>query len=55
MQQKGIWQKYTTLTSSLLLTATVLVAPGFAADTNQTQNQGEYLLTQVASYKIRSC
>jgi len=44
MQQQRIWQKYTTLTSSLLLTATVLVAPSFAADTNKTQIQGEYLL-----------
>lgn len=48
MPQKGIWQKYTTLTSSLLLTATVLVAPSFAADTDQTQNQGEYLLAQAS-------
>jgi uncharacterized protein YgiM (DUF1202 family) len=48
MQQQRIWQKYTTLTSSLLLTATVLVAPSFAADTNQTQIQGEYLLAQAS-------
>ena len=50
MQQQSIWQKYTTLTNSLLLTATVLtvlVAPSFAADTNQTQIQGESLLAQV--------
>lgn len=40
--------KYTTLTSSLLLTATVLVAPSFAADRNQTQIQGEYLLAQAS-------
>jgi len=48
MQQQRSWQKYTTLTSSLLLTATVLVAPSFAADTNQTQIQGEYLLAQAS-------
>ena len=48
MQQQRIWQKYTTLTSSLLLTATVLVAPCFAADTNKTQIQGEYLLAQAS-------
>jgi len=36
MPQQRSWQKYTTLTSSLLLTATVLVASSFAADTNQT-------------------
>jgi uncharacterized membrane protein len=35
MPQQRSWQKYTTLTSSLLLTATVLVASSFAADTNQ--------------------
>ncbi|HAX77499.1 MAG TPA: hypothetical protein DCY88_17110, partial [Cyanobacteria bacterium UBA11372] len=44
----GIWQKYTSLTSSIMLTATVLVAPGFAAEPNQTQNQGEYLLAQTS-------
>ena len=48
MQQQRSWQKYTTLTSSLLLTATLLVAPSFAADTNQTQIQGEYLLAQAS-------
>ncbi len=48
MQQQRSWQKYTTLTSSLLLTAMVLVAPSFAADTNQTQIQGEYLLAQAS-------
>jgi len=47
MQEERIWQKYTRLTSSILLTATVLVAPSFAADTNKTQIQGEYLLAQV--------
>ena len=47
MQEQRIWQKYTRLTRSNLLTATVLVAPSFAADTNQTQIQGEYLLAQV--------
>ncbi|MEG4530233.1 SH3 domain-containing protein [Microcoleus sp. D2_18a_D3] len=46
MQEQRIWQKYTTLTSSIFLTATVLVVPSFAADTNQTQIQGEYLLAQ---------
>ncbi|MEG3930589.1 MULTISPECIES: hypothetical protein [unclassified Microcoleus] len=48
MQQQRSWQKYTTLTRSNLLTATVLVAPSFAADTNQTQIQGEYLLAQAS-------
>jgi len=48
MQQQRIWQKYTTLTSSLLLTVTVLVAPSFAADTNKTQIQGKYLLAQAS-------
>ncbi len=47
MQEQSIWQKYTRLTSSILLTATVLVAPSFAADKNKTQIQGEYLLAQV--------
>ncbi|MEG4812400.1 SH3 domain-containing protein [Microcoleus sp. F8-D3] len=47
MQEQSIWEKYTTLTSSILLTATVLVAPSFAADRNKTQIQGEYLLAQV--------
>lgn len=47
MQEQRIWQKYTRLTSSILLTATVLVAPSFATDTNKTQIQGEYLLAQV--------
>jgi len=48
MQQQRSWQKYTTLTSSLLLTVTVLVAPSFAADTNKTQIQGKYLLAQAS-------
>jgi uncharacterized protein YgiM (DUF1202 family) len=48
MQDQSIWQKYTTLTNSILLTATVLVAPSFAADTNQTQIQREYLLAQAS-------
>jgi uncharacterized protein YgiM (DUF1202 family) len=47
MQEQRIWQKYTRLTSSILLTATVLVAPSFAANTNKTQIQGESLLAQV--------
>jgi uncharacterized protein YgiM (DUF1202 family) len=47
MQEERIWQKYTRLTSSILLTATVLVAPSFAADRNKTQIQGESLLAQV--------
>ena len=47
MQEQRIWQKYTRLTSSILLTATVLVAPSFAADRNKTQIQGESLLAQV--------
>ncbi len=47
MQEQRIWQKYTMLTSSILLTATVLVAPSFAADRNKTQIQGESLLAQV--------
>jgi len=46
------WKKYTSFTSSLLLSATVLVAPAFASETNQTQdvkiqNSGEYLLAQM--------
>jgi hypothetical protein len=41
MPEERIWQKYTRLTSSILLTATVLVAPSFAADTNKTQIQGK--------------
>ena len=47
MQEERIWQKYTRLTSSILLTATVLVAPSFAADRNKTPIQGESLLAQV--------
>ncbi len=38
MKHKEMWQKYTTLTNSLLLTVTLLVAPSFADDTNQTQD-----------------
>ncbi len=52
MKQNGSWKKYTSFTSSLLLSATVLVAPAFAIETNQTQdvklqNSGEYLLAQI--------
>jgi len=38
MKQNGSWKKYTSFTSSLLLSATVLVAPAFAIETNQTQD-----------------
>ncbi|MBE9124375.1 SH3 domain-containing protein [Tychonema sp. LEGE 07199] len=52
MKQNGSWKKYTSLTSSLLLSATVLVAPAFASETNQTQNvklqnTSQYLLAQI--------
>ncbi|MCU0547320.1 MAG: SH3 domain-containing protein [Oscillatoriaceae cyanobacterium Prado104] len=48
MQQQKMWQKYTTLTSSIFLTATVLVAPAIASEPNQTQNQDEDLLAQAS-------
>lgn len=52
MEKQEMWQKYTSLTSSLLLTATVLVAPSFAANTTPTPdnselNQTENLLAQI--------
>lgn len=53
MKTHEMWQKYTSLTSSLLVTATALVAPSFAANKNPTpykvevQNQGESLLAQI--------
>jgi uncharacterized protein YgiM (DUF1202 family) len=48
MPQQRILQKYTSLTSSIVVIATALVAPSYAADPNQTQNQGEYLLAQAS-------
>ncbi|XZN89858.1 MAG: SH3 domain-containing protein [Microcoleus sp.] len=53
MKKHEMWQKYTSLTSSLLVTATALVAPSFAANKSPTpykvevQNQGESLLAQI--------
>ncbi|MBD2773708.1 SH3 domain-containing protein [Iningainema tapete] len=62
MKQKSGWQKYPSLTTTLVLTATVFVTPCLAVNTDQLQeiessalettwqkNQGEYQLAKYSS------